>query len=126
LNFQDRFGLRRKLLFRAAPHRLGAGQMQTLSDGCAVVSHGSSNRLLDRVLIRKSIQARIVNTWLVLIAVLGTVIVVADGFNARSGERTGGVLEWAAGISAVPGGRIAGGFDAAADAWILAPNQSLI
>src|SRR5256885_12677026 len=53
--------------------------MQTLSDGCAVVSHGSSNRLLDRVLIRKSIQARIVNTWLVLIAVLGTVIVVADG-----------------------------------------------
>jgi len=51
LNFQDRFGLRRKLLFRAAPHRLGAGQMQTLSDGCAVVSHGSSNRLLDRVLI---------------------------------------------------------------------------
>ena len=79
LNFEHKLGPRGKLLFQGAPHRLGAGQMRTLSNGWAAFSPGSSTQPLDCVLIRKPIQGRIINAWLVLTAVLGTVIAVADG-----------------------------------------------
>jgi len=53
--------------------------MEALSDGCATFSSISLNRPLGRVLIRRQIQGRIINTWMVLIAVLGAAIAVADG-----------------------------------------------
>jgi O-antigen ligase len=58
---------------------LGGGQVQALGHGCAAFSPISSHRPLGRILIRKQIRGCIFNSWLVLIAVLGTVIVVADG-----------------------------------------------
>ena len=79
MGFQVRLGKRRNPLFRVAPDRLGGGQMQALSDGCATFGPVSSNRPLGHVLIRKQIQGRIINTWLVVIAILGATIAVADG-----------------------------------------------
>jgi len=79
VGFQVRLGKRRNPLFRVAPDRLGGGQMQALSDGCATFGPVSSNRPLGHVLIRKQIQGRIINTLLVVIVILGATIAVADG-----------------------------------------------
>jgi O-antigen ligase len=58
---------------------LGGGQVQAVGIGCAAFSPISSNRPLGRILIRRQIQGRVINIWLVLTAALGTVIVVVDG-----------------------------------------------
>jgi len=79
VSFQVRLETRRNPLFWVAPDRLGAGQMQALSGDCPAFSPVSSIRPLGRVLIRRQIQGRIINTWLVVIAVLGATIAVADG-----------------------------------------------
>ena len=77
--FRVRLGKQRNPLFRVVPDRLGGSQSQALGDGCATLSSVSSNRPLGRVLIRRQIQGRIINSWLVVIAVLGAAIAVADG-----------------------------------------------
>src|SRR5260370_1147237 len=79
VGFRVRIGKPGNPLFSVAPPRLGGGQVQALGHGCAAFSPVSSHRPLGRILIRKQIQGCIINSWLVLIAVLGTVIVVADG-----------------------------------------------
>ena len=79
MGFRIRIGKPGNPLFSVAAARLGGGQVQALGHGCATFSPISSHRPLGRILIRRQIQGCIINSWLVLIAVLGTVIVVADG-----------------------------------------------
>ena len=45
-------------------------------------------------------------------------------FDPHSGSRSGGLLEWTAGIPTVPWSGIACEFDAAPDVWVRAPSQS--
>jgi O-antigen ligase len=77
--FRVRLGKPGNPLFRVAPARVGGGQVQALGVDCATFSLISSNRPIGRVLIRRQIQGRIINIWLLLIAVLGAVIAIADG-----------------------------------------------
>ena len=77
--FRVSLGKPRNPVFRVAPARLCGGEGQALNDACATFSSLSSTRPVGRVLIQRQIQGRIINIWLVLVAVLGSAIAVADG-----------------------------------------------
>lgn len=66
---------------QVAPEPSGSRQMAVFADGCATFSASSLGRPPVRGLIRRQIQGPIVNGWLILIAVLGVAIVVADGLS---------------------------------------------
>jgi len=66
-------------LHRIAPNRLSGNG--TLAHGNSFANHssGCSKRPDPAVLIRKQIQGRVINIWLVLIVVLGAVVAFSDG-----------------------------------------------
>jgi O-antigen ligase len=58
--------------------------MTAITDSCAAYPAHSSDRPQARVLLRRQIQGRIINSWLIFITVLGAVIAVADGLTRTS------------------------------------------
>lgn len=69
---------------QTVPGQLGGTQMGVSPDGCAAFSAASRERPLVRFVIRRQAQGQIINGWLILVAVLGVAIVVADGLGRVS------------------------------------------